>query len=86
MSLFHTTDAPAPTPTLELELRSPSPRNVKPQGFVTASGDPAERNVAFWADWVEVDGRYGAGRKLANFKFALEAEPPRRPGCDRFQD
>lgn len=86
LSLFHTSDAPAPTPTLELELLSPHPHNLKPQGFVTESSDPAERNVAFWADWVEVRGRYGAGRKLANFKFALEAEPPRRPGCDRTQD
>jgi hypothetical protein len=86
LTLFHTSDAPAPTPSLELELRAPSPHNVKPQGFVTASSDPAGRNVAFWADWVEVDGRYRAGRKLASFHFALEAEPPRRPDCDRVQD
>jgi hypothetical protein len=85
MSLFHTSNAPAPTPTLELEARSPHPHDLKPQGFVTQSSDPAGRNVAFWADWVEVDGRYGAGRKLTNFKFALEAEPPRSPGCDRRQ-
>jgi hypothetical protein len=86
LSLFHTSNAPAPTPSLELELLSPHPHNLKPQGFVTESSDPAERNVAFWADWVEVRGRYGDGRKLANFKFALEAEPPRDPGCDRTQD
>jgi hypothetical protein len=86
MALFHTSNAPAPTPTLELELRSPPAGKLKPQGFVTASSDPAERNVSFWADWVEVDGRYGAGRKLASFRFALEAEAPRTPGCDRVQD
>jgi hypothetical protein len=86
LSLFHTSNVPAPTPTLELELRSPHPHDLKPQGFVTASSDPAQRNVAFWADWVEVRRRYAEGRKLANFKFALEAEPPRNPGCDRSQD
>jgi hypothetical protein len=86
LSLFHTSDAPAPTPTLELELRAPQPHNVKPQGFVTESSDPAERNVAFWAAWVEVHGHYGPRRKLASFNFALEAEPPRRPDCDRVQD
>ena len=86
LSLFHSSDAPAATPTLALELRSPSPHNLRPQGFVTASSDPAEMNVAFWADWVEVDGRYGAGRKLASFRFTLAAEPPRTPGCDRTQD
>jgi hypothetical protein len=86
LSLFHTSSAPEPTPSLELELRSPHPHRLKPQGFVTESSNPAERNVAFWADWVDVRGRYGAGRKLANFRFALEAEPPRRPGCDRRQD
>ena len=86
LSLFHTSDAPAPTPTLELELRAPNPHNLKPQGFVTESSDPAERNVAFWADWVEVRSRYAAGRKLASFRFALEAELPRSPSCDRVQD
>ena len=86
LSLFHTSSAPEPTPTLELELRAPHPHNLKPQGFVTESSDPAERNVAFWADWVEVRGHYGARRTLANFHFALEAEPPRSPGCDRVQD
>jgi hypothetical protein len=86
LSLFHTSDAPAPTPTLELELRAPQPHNVKPQGFVTESSDPAERNVAFWAAWVEVHEHYGPRRKLASFNFALEAEPPRRPDCDRVQD
>lgn len=86
LSLFHTSNAPAATPTLELELLSPHPHNLKPQGLVTASSDPDERNVAFWADWVEVNGRYGEGRTLANFKFALEAEPPRDPSCDRTQD
>lgn len=86
MSLFHTSNAPAATPTLELELLSPRPHDLRPQGFVTGSSDPAERNVTFWANWVEVRGRYGAGRKLANFNFALEAEPPRSPGCDRTQD
>jgi hypothetical protein len=85
LSLFHTSNAPAATATLQLEARSPHPHNLKPQGFVTESSDPAGRNVAFWADWVEVDGRYASGRKLANFKFALEAEPPRNPGCDRRQ-
>jgi hypothetical protein len=84
--LFHTSNTPAPTPTLLAELRSPRPHQMRPQGFVTASSDPAERNVAFWADWVEVRGRYAAGRKLANVKLALEAEPPRNPGCDRRQD
>jgi hypothetical protein len=86
MGLFHTSNAPEPTPTLLLELRSPHPHHVKPQGFVTESTDPAERNVAFWADWVEVKGRYGAGKKLANFRFALEAASPRDPSCDRNQD
>jgi hypothetical protein len=86
LSLFHTSSAPAATPSLELELRSPHPHKLKPQGFVTESSDPAAQNVAFWADWVEVDGRYGDGRTLASFKFALEAEPPRDPSCDRRQD
>jgi hypothetical protein len=86
LSLFHTSDIPAPTPTLELELRAPHPHDLKPQGFVTESSDPDERNVAFWAAWVEVHGHYGPGRKLASFNFALEAEPPRRPDCDRVQD
>lgn len=86
VSLFHTSSAPAPTPTLEFEWKSPHPHDLKPQGFVTASSDPAERNVAFWADWVEVNGHYGARKKLANFHFALEAEPPRSPSCDRVQD
>jgi hypothetical protein len=86
LSLFHTSNAPQPTPSLELEFTSPHPHNLKPQGFVTASNDPAQHNVAFWADWVEVHGQYGADRTLANFRFALEAEPPRNPGCDRRQD
>ena len=86
MWLFHTSNTPAPTPTLLLELRSPHPHNVKPQGFVTESVDPLARNVAFWADWVEVRGKYGAGKKLSSFRFALEAEPPRDPSCDRNQD
>jgi hypothetical protein len=85
MWLFHTSDAPVPTPTLLLELRSPSFRHAKPQGFVTESADPAAKNVQFWADWVKVDGRTGAGKKLANFRFAIEAEPPRDPSCDRTQ-
>jgi len=84
--LFHTSNAPAATPTLLLEARSPRPHDLKPQGFVTEGSDPAARNVAFWADWVEVRGRYGAGRKVGDFKLALEAEPPRDPGCDRTQD
>jgi hypothetical protein len=33
-----------------------------------------------------VNGHYGARKKLANFHFALEAEPPRSPSCDRVQD
>ncbi|MEN8160972.1 MAG: hypothetical protein ABFS41_12940 [Myxococcota bacterium] len=86
MALFHTSNTPAPSATVEIELRKPHSRHVKPQGFVTASSDPADRNVAVWADWVEVRGRYGEDRKVANFRFALELEPPRQPGCDRFED
>jgi hypothetical protein len=86
MWLFHTSDAPAATPTLLLELRKPSFRHAKPQGHVTESFDPTARNVQFWADWVKVNGQYGAGKKLSNFRFALEAEPPRDPSCDRTQD
>ncbi len=86
MWLFHTSGAPMPTPTLLLELRAPSFHHAKPQGFVTESADPSARNVSFWADWVKVNGHYGAGKKLANFRFALEAEPPRDPSCDRTQD
>jgi hypothetical protein len=86
MALFHTSDAPTPSATLELELRKPHAHDIKPQGFVDESLDPLERNVAFWADWVEVKGRYGEDRKLGTFRFALEALPPREPGCDRVQD
>lgn len=86
LSLFHTSNSPTASSTLELEIRKPKAHQIKPQGFVTESLDPLAANVAFWADWVEVKGRYGEGRKLGKFRFALEALPPRQPGCDRFQD
>ncbi len=86
LSLFHTSETPTASPTLELEIRKPHAHHIKPQGFVTESFDPEARNVSFWADWVEVDGRYGDDRKLGSFRFDLEALPPRDPGCDRFQD
>jgi hypothetical protein len=86
MSLFHTSDMPTRSPTLELEIRKPRAHDIKPQGFVDESVDPQARNVAFWADWVEVKGRYREGRKVGKFRFALEALPPREPGCDRVQD
>lgn len=86
LGLFHTSNVPEPTPTLGIEMRSPSPHSIAPQGFVTENADPDARNVAFWADWVDVRGRYADGRKLAWFRFMLEAEAPRAPGCDRVQD
>jgi hypothetical protein len=86
MTLFHTSDAPTRSATLELEIRKPRAHDVKPQGFVTESVDPTTPNVTFWADWVKVEGRYGEGRKVGKFRFALEALPPRQPGCDRVQD
>jgi hypothetical protein len=86
MALFHTSDTPTRSATLEIELRKPHAHDIKPQGFVNGSLDPLERNVAFWADWVEVKGHYGEERKLGTFRFSLEASPPREPGCDRVQD
>lgn len=86
IGLFHTSNAPAPTPTLVIEMQKPSPGSVKPQGFVTQSADPAARNVAFWADWADAKREYENGKTLASFRFALEAEPPRNPSCDRRQD
>jgi len=85
LALFHTTNAPAASPTLELELSAPRPADVKPQGFVSESDDPAVRNVSFWADWVDVKRDQRAGRKVGTFRFTLEAKPPRRPSCDRNQ-
>jgi hypothetical protein len=86
VQLFHTTSLPAATPTIVVEMFSPSPGDVKPQGFVTASADPNARNVSFWADWSDVKREYRAGKKLASFRFALEAREPRQPGCDRTQN
>lgn len=86
VQLFHTTSLPEPTPTLVIEMFSPSPGNVKPQGFVTASGEPGARNVSFWADWSDAKREYRAGRKLGRFRFALEAREPRDPSCDRTQN
>ena len=39
VELFHSTDRAGETPTLDVVMFSPSPSDVKPQGFVTASGD-----------------------------------------------
>lgn len=86
VQLVHTTSGPAPTPTLVVEMFAPSPSNVKPQGFVTASADPDARNVSFWTDWSGSKREYRAGKKLGRFRFALEAREPREPGCDRTQD
>jgi hypothetical protein len=47
---------------------------------------PAARNVSFWADWVEVRHEYHAGKRVGNFRFALEAQAPRSRDCDRWQD
>lgn len=81
IELFHTTALPDPTPTLAISMQAPGPRDVKPQGFLEADGD-----VAVWADWVDVRREHHAGRKVGRFAFALEATPPRFPGCDRTQD
>jgi hypothetical protein len=86
IELFHTTDVPDETPTLSIEMSAPGPRAVKPQGFVTQSGDPDARNVALWADWVGAKRDYRSGKTVARFAFVLEAREPRAPGCDRVQD
>jgi hypothetical protein len=86
IQLFHTSDLPGETPSLIVEMYAPSPRAVKPQGYVTASADPLERNVALWADWVDVKREHKDGKKVGWFAFALEAEAPRNPGCDRTQE
>ncbi len=86
LDLLHTTSAPEPTPSLSVELRSPHPHAFKPQGAATASDDSAARNVSFWADWVDVRHEYHAGKRVEDFRFALEAHDPGRRDCDRRQD
>jgi hypothetical protein len=86
LELFHTSTLPDATPTLAVVMRTPSPGSVRPQGFVTASADPAARNVALWADWVESKREYRAGRTVGRVSLALEASPPRVPGCNRTQN
>jgi hypothetical protein len=86
IGLFHTSNAPGPTPTLTIEMQKPNPHAVKPQGFVVQSADPGARNVTFWADWADAKRDYKNGKTLGSFRFALEAEPPRNPSCDRRQD
>lgn len=86
LGLFHTSNAPDATPTLSIEAFSPSPRSIRPQGFATASGDPEASNVALWANWTDVKREHRLGRTVGSFRFALEAEPPSNPGCDRRQD
>ena len=86
IELFHSTNAPEATPTLDVVMLAPHFNRVKPQGFVTESSDPDALNVAVWADWVDVNGQYDANKTVGTFAFALEAEEPREPGCDRTQD
>jgi hypothetical protein len=86
IELFHTSPVPDPTPTLAISMQSPGPGAVKPQGFVVESDDPEERNVALWADWVEVKREHRSGKRVGRFAFTLEASAPRVPGCDRTQD
>jgi hypothetical protein len=86
VELFHSTDAPAETPTLDVVMFSPSPSDVKPQGFVTASADPEALNASLWADWVEVNKDYDVGKTVGSFNFVIEAQDPDEPGCDRFED
>jgi hypothetical protein len=86
IGLFHTSSSPDATPTLVIEAFSPSPHAIRPQGFVTASADPGASNVSFWANWTEVNREHRLGRTVGSFRFALEAEPPSNPGCDRRQD
>jgi hypothetical protein len=85
VQLFHTSSSPAATPSLYVEMYAPSPRAVRAQGFVTLSADPAERNVALWANWTDAKRQHKSGKKVGTFAFALEAEEPRNPGCDRTQ-
>jgi hypothetical protein len=86
LGLFHTASAPGATPTLLVEAFSPSPRAIRPQGFVTATDDPSTSNVAFWANWTDVKREHRLGRTVGSFRFELRAEPPSNPGCDRRQD
>lgn len=85
VQLFHTSSLPGATPSLYAEIYAPSPGAVRPQGFVTMSADPAERNVALWANWTDAKRQHKSGKKVGVFAFALEAERPRNPGCDRTQ-
>jgi hypothetical protein len=86
IDLFHTSNLPGETPTLSVEMFAPSPHAVKAQGFVTETSDPDARNVALWADWVDVKREHKLGKSVGWFAFALEAREPRTPGCNRTQD
>ena len=86
IGFFHTSNAPNPTPTLTIEMHRPHPGAVKPQGFVTQSADPEAMNVSFWADWADVKREHAQGKTVGSFRFALEANEPRDPSCDRRQD
>ncbi|HUK82976.1 MAG TPA: hypothetical protein VLZ12_10135 [Verrucomicrobiae bacterium] len=85
MFLMHTSPVPRNTPTLMVSFRAPSKRSIKPQGYVTASTDPAAQNVSFWGNWVDVKHQYKARHKVGRFRFTLEIEPPQERNCDREQ-
>jgi hypothetical protein len=79
--LVHGTRSPRPTPTLGIRFLEPSPGEVTPQGYVSATRDPNADNVDLWGNWDAALARYRAGERLGRFAFVLEALAPGGEPC-----
>jgi len=81
--LVHRQPVPRDTPTLQVKFTRPSSSSVKPQGFVTASADPAAQNVSLWANWSDAKPSYRKGKKISKFRYSLQVAPANTSSCDQ---